>query len=251
MKVVILAGGLGTRISEETNNKPKPMVKIGDKPMLWHIMNIYSNYGFNDFIICGGYKIKIIKQFFEKMSKNKVLFNYNNNILSSKQDNKKWKVNLVDTGLHTNTGGRLKRLENILKDEEKFFFTYGDGLSNINLKKLLEFHKKQKTIATLTAVTPPSRFGVLKIKDKKVIKFLEKKDFEKDYIVNGGYFIFSKKIFNYLKNDNKILEQKPLENLAYDGELSSFTHKDFWFSMDTQRDQIYLSKLNKEKKKYW
>lgn len=252
MKVVILAGGLGTRISEETSNKPKPMVKVGNKPIIWHIMNIYAKQGFKDFIICGGYKINVIKNFL-KNNQNKITLNYNNFKISEKKNinSRAWNINLIDTGIHTNTGGRLKRIEKILKNEKNFFFTYGDGLSNINLKKLIKCHNKNDTIATLTAVTPPSRFGVLQIKNNKVLKFLEKKDFEKDYLVNGGFFIFSNKIFKFLKNDNTILERKPLEKLANLGELSSYIHKDFWFSMDTQRDQIYLNNLWKQKKSLW
>tara|TARA_A100001388_G_C28627206_1_gene430472 strand:- start:48 stop:815 length:768 start_codon:yes stop_codon:yes gene_type:complete len=255
MKVVILAGGLGTRISEETQNKPKPMVNIGDKPILWHIMNIYSRQGYKDFIICGGYKLNVIKNFFQQFDGNKIIFNYNGKKLSKKNSYKKsrntWNVNLIDTGLQTYTGGRLKRLEKILKNEQNFFFTYGDGLSNLNIKKLLKLHLKQKTIATLTAVTPPSRFGVLKVKNNKVKKFLEKKDFEKDFLVNGGFFVFNQKIFNFLKNDNTILEQQPLEKLARINQLSSYLHLGSWFSMDTQRDQVYLDKLYKDKKHFW
>ena len=223
MKAVILAGGLGTRISEETFNKPKPMIQIGKKPILWHIMKIYSKFGINDFIICGGYKINVIKNFFLDLNK-EINFYYGLNvkkkILINK--NKKWNVQLVNTGDKTNTGGRLKRVQDLLKGEKFFFLTYGDGLSNINIKKLLDFHKKNKTIATLTAVTPPSRFGVLKFKGNKISRFLEKRDFEKDYLVNGGFFVFSNKIFEFLRNDKTILEREPIINLTKKKEISGY-----------------------------
>lgn len=250
MKAVILAGGLGTRISEETFNKPKPMIPIGNKPILWHIMKIYSKFGVNDFIICGGYKINVIKKFFLSLKK-EINFSYGSKIKKKVSHNTKWNVQLVNTGDKTNTGGRLKRIKNLLKDEDLFFLTYGDGLSNININKLLNFHKKNKTIATLTAVTPPSRFGVLKFKGNKIIRFLEKKDFEKAYLVNGGFFVFSSKIFNFLKNDKTILEKEPIINLTKKKEISGYKHKGFWFSMDTQRDHIYLNNLWKTKNPPW
>ena len=249
MKVVILAGGLGTRISEETINKPKPMIRIGKYPILWHIMKIYSKYGHKDFIICGGYKINFIKKFFLS-SQSKINFLYGLKKTHNKK-NKKWNVRLVNTGNLTNTGGRLKRLENLLKQENNFFFTYGDGLSNINLDNLLKFHKKNKTIATLTAVTPPSRFGVLKFRGNKIKRFLEKRDFEKDYLVNGGFFVFSNKIFKFIKNDKTILERDPIINLTKKKKICGFKHKGFWFSMDTQRDHVYLTKLWKTKNPPW
>ncbi len=250
MKAVILAGGLGTRISEETTNKPKPMIKIGNKPILWHIMKIYSKYGINDFIICGGYKINVIKAFFLKLKK-EVNFTYGTKIKNKNTNNKKWNVQLINTGDRTNTGGRLKRLKGLLKKEKFFFFTYGDGLSDINIKKLLQFHIKNRTIATLTAVTPPSRFGVLKFKGNKILRFLEKRDFEKDYLVNGGFFVFSNKIFNYLRNDKTVLEKEPISNLTKKKEISGYKHNGFWFSMDTQRDHVHLNKLWKSKKPPW
>ena len=250
MKVVILAGGLGTRISEETYNKPKPMIKIGKQPILWHIMKIYSKFGINNFIICGGYKINVIKDYFLKF-KNNINFIYGSNVKKNISNNKKWNVQLVNTGCKTNTGGRLKKVKNLLKDENFFFFTYGDGLANINLKKLLKFHKKNNTIVTLTAVTPPSRFGVLKFKGNKIIRFLEKRDFEKDYLVNGGFFIFSNKIFNYIKNDGTILEKETITNLTKKREISGYRHKGFWFSMDTQRDHAYLNELWSSKFPPW
>lgn len=252
MKAVILAGGLGTRISEETFNKPKPMIQIGKKPVLWHIMKIYSKFGVNDFIICGGYKINVIKNFFLGLNKEINFFygfNKKKEILINK--NKKWNVQLVYTGDKTNTGGRLKRVKDLLKDEKFFFLTYGDGLSNINIKKLLDFHKKNKTIATLTAVTPPSRFGVLKFKGNKISRFLEKRDFEKDYLVNGGFFVFSNKIFDFLRDDKTILEKEPIMKLTKKMQISGYKHKGFWFSMDTQRDHIHLNDLWKSKNPPW
>ncbi len=251
MKVVILAGGLGTRISEQTYNKPKPMIKIGNMPIIWHIMKIYSKYGYNDFVICGGYKIEVIKKFFTQIKSN-VNFIYNNKLSKNpKKKNFKWNVHLVNTGIKTNTGGRLKKLEKILSKEKNFFFTYGDGLSNININKLLKFHLKNKTVATLTAITPPSRFGILKFKGNKIIRFLEKRDFEKDYLVNGGFFVFNRKIFKYIKNDKTILEKAPIIKLTKNREISGYKHKGFWFSMDTQRDHIYLNKLWQSKKALW
>jgi len=254
MKVIILAGGLGTRISEETYNKPKPMVKIGKMPILWHIMKIYSAQGYKDFIICGGYKQKVIKNFFLNLKK-PIIKLFINNKYQAKKSKKNykagWNVNIVDTGINSNTGERLKKLKKILHKENNFFFTYGDGLANINLKKLLSFHKKQKTVATLTAITPPSRFGVLKFKGNKISRFLEKRDFEKDYLVNGGFFVFSKQIFKYLRGKNPILEKNTLEFLSTKGQLSGFKHKDFWFSMDTQRDHIFLNNLWVSKKSPW
>ena len=251
MKVVILAGGLGTRISEHTYNKPKPMIKIGNKPILWHIMKIYSYYGYNDFIICGGYKIEVIKKFFLNM-KSKINFNYNFKKNSKlKKDFKKWNVHLVNTGKNSNTGGRLKRLEKILLNEKNFFFTYGDGLSDLNINELLKFHIKNRTIATLTAITPPSRFGILKFRGNKINGFFEKRDFEKDYLVNGGFFVFTNEIFKYIKNDKTILEKSPIIKLTRNRQISGYKHKGFWFSMDTQRDHIYLNKLWKIKKALW
>ncbi len=250
MKAVILAGGLGTRISEETFNKPKPMIQIGNKPILWHIMKIYSKFGVNDFIICGGYKINVIKNFFLGLKK-EINFSCGLKVKKKILGNKKWNVQLVNTGDKTNTGGRLKRIKNLLEDEDFFFLTYGDGLSNININKLLNFHKKNKTIATLTAVTPPSRFGVLKFKGNKISRFLEKRDFEKAYLVNGGFFVFSNKIFNFLRNDKTILEKEPIINLTKKKEISGYKHKGFWFSMDTQRDHVHLNNLWKSKNPPW
>lgn len=222
MKLVILAGGLGTRISEETEFIPKPMIRIGQKPIIWHIMRYYSSFGINDFIICGGYKIQKIDQFFLKNS-----------------NKKNWDVKVINTGKNSNTGERLFRVKNYLKNEKNFFLTYGDGLSDINLNKLQNFHVKSKSIGTLTAVFPPERFGVVEIKKNKVISFKEKPSGHGSRI-NGGFFVFNTKIFDYLKNDKTILEKSPLENLAISGNLSAFKHDGFWFAMDSLRDKKYL-----------
>jgi glucose-1-phosphate cytidylyltransferase len=227
MKVVILAGGFGTRLSEYTRLIPKPMVIVGGKPILYHIMKHYYNYGFKEFLIASGYKKKIIKDFFDK---NKF----------------KWKVKVIDTGQKTMTGGRIKRLEKFLNKED-FLVTYGDGLSNVNLKKLVSFHKKNKKIVTLTAVRPPARFGTIKISSKFVKYFKEKSSIDEGWI-NGGFFVMSPKIFDYIKSDNTYLERKPFEELSKKKQLLAFKHKGKWFCMDTKRDRDNLNNLFKLKK---
>ena len=223
MKSVILAGGLGTRISEETDFKPKPMIEIGGKPILWHIMKIYSHYGINDFIICCGYKGEMIKEYFEDFK------------------SEPWNVQTIDTGLETMTGGRIKRIENEIDDT--FCMTYGDGVSDVNLKDLILFHKKNQMIGTLTAIHPPERFGVLDLSGNYVTAFHEKHKGGESWI-NGGYFIFEKEIFDYIKNgDATTLERGPLETLAKERKLSAFKHEGFWHPMDTLRDKRYLEKL--------
>lgn len=222
MKAVILAGGFGTRISEESYLKPKPMIEIGGLPILWHIMKNYSSHGINDFIVCLGYKGEIIKNYFE-----------NKNEFS-------WNVQLIDTGLNTKTGGRLNRLEKLL--DETFCLTYGDGLSDVNIKKLISFHNEQKPIASLTAVHPPERFGVLKLLDDHVTEFHEKHSGESSWI-NGGFFVFEPSIFDYLDNDDTVLEKTPLETLAKNHELCAFKHYGFWHPMDTLRDKNNLEKI--------
>ena len=221
MKVVILAGGLGTRLSEYTKTIPKPMVKIKKKPLIFYIMKHYAKYSFKEFIIAGGYKQEVIKSYFKK--------NFYD-----------WKVNVIDTGKMTMTGGRLKRLKKYLSNET-FMLTYGDGLSNVNLKKLLKFHKKNKNIATLTSVRPPARFGAIKIKGKKVIYFKEKSRLDEGWI-NGGFFVFEPKIFNYIKNDKTYLERQPLELIGKKNNLFAFKHEGFWQCMDTIRDKEILEK---------
>lgn len=243
VKVVILAGGHGTRFSEETDLKPKPMVEIGGKPILWHIMKNYSQYGFNDFIICLGYKGYLIKEYFSNY------FLHNSDITLDLQNNKldihsvnsePWKVTLVDTGENTMTGGRIKRIEKYIDDT--FCLTYGDGVGNIDVEELVNFHKKQGLHSTLTGVQLPGRFGALGIKENKVTKFKEKPKGDNSF-VNGGFFVFEPKVFDYIENDQTILEREPLENLSNDGQLAIFKHTGFWQPMDTIRDKKYLEEL--------
>ena len=222
MKTVILCGGYGTRLSEETKITPKPMVKIGNKPILEHIMGIYEYYGYNQFILALGYK----REYIEKFYKNK----------------KKKNINLVYTGKDTKTGGRLLRLKSYLKNEKTFMLTYGDGVSNINIKKAIQFHNNHGKIATITAVRPPVRFGELKINRNKVKSFKEKPQVGQGWI-NGGFFIFNNEILNFIRNDQTMLEREPLEKLTKAGQLMAFEHKGFWKCMDTMRDKILLNKL--------
>ena len=221
MKVVILAGGYGTRISEYTKFIPKPMIRIKKYPLIFYIMKIYAKYGFKDFVVATGYKSEVIEKYFKKRIKD-------------------WKVKIVPTGLKTMTGGRLKRLKSHLNNE-RFFLTYGDGVSNINIKKLLNFHKKSKGIVTLSAVRPPARFGAIKIKGSKVAVFREKSSLDEGWI-NGGFFVMEKEIFKYLKNDKTYLEREPLTTLGKKRKLSAYKHYDFWQCMDTLRDKEILEK---------
>lgn len=254
MKAVILAGGFGTRISEETHLKPKPMVEIQGRPILWHIMKIYSFYGVKEFIICLGYKGYIIKEYFSNflLHQSDVELNLKND--SIKLINKyteDWKITLVDTGNDSMTGGRLKRVKPYLDDGEDFFFTYGDGLSDINLNKLFEFHKNQKTLATLSAVYPPGRFGALEINEENKVTSFKEKPRGDGGLINGGFFILSPKVIDYIEDDFTIWEQEPLINLAKDNELSSYIHPGFWHPMDTLRDKNYLNDLYKKDKAPW
>ena len=230
MKAVILAGGYGTRISEESSLKPKPMIEIGGKPILWHILKIYSNYGINEFIICCGYKGNKIKEYFGNI------------------DSTLWDVELVDTGLHTMTGGRLKRIQDHIDDT--FCVTYGDGLSDININNLISFHREKKSLATLTAIHPPERFGVLNLSGDYVTEFHEKHSGESSWI-NGGFFVFEPGIFDYLRDDSTVLEKAPLETLAKEKKLSAFKHDRFWYSMDTLRDKKHLENLWSSNKAPW
>ncbi len=225
MKVVILAGGLGTRMSEITKTIPKPMVKILNKPILIHIMEHYYKYGFKEFYIALGYKGKVIKNFF-------------------KGKKFKWKTHLIETGKKTMTGGRLKRLNKFLKNDH-FLMTYGDGISNVNIKKLIQFHKKNKKIATLTAVRPPARFGSIKINGKIVKVFREKSKLDEGWI-NGGFFVFDPKIFKYIKNDSTFLEKEPLEIISKKKQLIAYKHEGFWHCMDTLRDKYLIEKILKK-----
>jgi len=244
MKAVILAGGLGTRISEETHLKPKPMAEIGGMPILWHIMKIYSAHGVNDFIICCGYKGYVIKEYFANyfLHMSDVTFNMQTNKMKVHQcHSEPWTVTLVDTGENTMTGGRLKRVREYIDDED-FFFTYGDGVSSVDIGKLLAFHKTQNTLATVTAVHPPGRFGVLGLDQNKITQFVEKPHGEGGWI-NGGYFVLSPKVLDYIDGDNSTWEQAPLEKLAGGGQLSAYKHHGFWQCMDTLRDKEYLEKI--------
>ena len=252
MKAVILAGGFGTRISEETQLKPKPLIEIGGMPLLWHIMKIYSQHGVNDFVICCGYKGYMIKEYFANYSlhKSNITFDLKaNSTQVHSSDVEPWKITLVDTGLNTMTGGRLKKVKEFL-DDESFCFTYGDGLSDINLKELIEFHRNQKTLATVTAVRPPGRFGAMAISDNRVTKFQEKPEGDGDWI-NGGFFILEPKIFDYLTDDKTIWEREPLEKLSEDNQLSAYKHSGFWQPVDTIRDKNHLEELWKLNKAPW
>lgn len=245
MKVVILAGGLGTRISEETEIKPKPMIELGGKPILWHIMKSYSLYGFNDFIICLGYKGYKIKEYFNNyfLHQSDVTFDLkNNNIDIHSTSIEPWKVTLVDTGENTMTGGRIKRISSFIGNET-FMMTYGDGLSDVNIENLVAFHKVNGKIATLTAIQMPNRFGLLELgQNSKVLSFQEKPCGDQSYI-NGGFFVLEPSIFSYIDNDQTIFERTPLENLAKEDELLAFKHDGFWRPMDTLRDKIALEEL--------
>jgi len=245
MKVVILAGGLGTRISEETFAKPKPMIEIGGMPILWHIMKIYSYYGLNDFIVCCGYKGYLIKEYFANyfLHMSDVTFDIKNNSMEvHRQFAEPWKITLVDTGENTMTGGRLKRVAEYVKNEELFCFTYGDGVANIDISKLIQFHNTQKLMATVTAVCPPGRFGALCIEGSKVTSFKEKPKGEGN-LINGGFFVLSPEVLSLIEGDATVWEKEPLELLAYDGQLSAYEHLDFWQPMDTLRDKNYLESL--------
>ncbi|MDD5693089.1 MAG: glucose-1-phosphate cytidylyltransferase [Patescibacteria group bacterium] len=252
MKVVILAGGLGTRISEETSVKPKPMVEIGGKPILWHIMKIYSEQGFKEFIICLGYKGYFIKEWFSQyyLHNSDVTFDLaKNEICYHKNRGEDWKVTLVDTGDNTMTGGRIKRIKDYVNNET-FMATYGDGVGDVNIKELLKFHKKHGKIATVTATLPEGRFGVLKIEDDNMVSnFSEKTDNQGR--VNGGFFVFEPKLFDYIPGDDTILEYVPLPKLAEKGELYSWHHEGFWKPMDTLSDKQKLEALWESGKAPW
>jgi glucose-1-phosphate cytidylyltransferase len=246
MKVVILAGGLGTRLSEETDLKPKPMVEIGGKPVLWHIMKIYSFYGFNDFVICCGYKGYVIKEYFANyflhkanvtidLSKNKM------DVLDSFAE--PWKITLVETGLNTMTGGRIKRIQPFIGNEP-FLLTYGDGVSNVDINKLLSFHKNHGKLATLTAVQPSGKFGALELSESGTVNSFQEKPKGDGAWINGGFFVLQPQIFDYINDgDSTIWERDPLENLSKDKELIAFKHSGFWRPMDTLRDKMELEKM--------
>ena len=247
MKVVILAGGLGTRISEESHLKPKPMIAIGDAPILWHIMKIYSHYGFNEFIICCGYKGHIIKEYFADyyLYRSDITFDFanDNQMIIHNNVAEPWKVTLVDTGLHTQTGGRIKKVQKYI-GHEPFMLTYGDGVSDINIPKLVEHHQKNGKYATITAIQPGSRFGVLDISsDSKITRFEEKSKEDGGWI-NGGFMVLEPEVFTYLNDTpDLVFEGEPLEKLAADGQLVAYKHDGFWRCMDTQRDKIQLEAM--------
>ena len=228
MKVVILAGGMGTRISEYTKTIPKPMIKINKKPLLVHILEYYYKYGFNDFYIAAGYKGNVIKRYFKKK-------------------HPKFKISIIDTGKKTMTGGRLKRLKKIIGNE-RFMMTYGDGVCDLNLRSLINFHKKQKKLVTLTAVRPPARFGALKLKGSKVAYFKEKSKLDEGWI-NGGFFVMEPKFIDYIKNDKTYLEREPLEKVCKINQLNAFKHLGFWYCMDTKRDKDNLESILRNRKK--
>jgi glucose-1-phosphate cytidylyltransferase len=245
MKAVILAGGLGTRISEETHLKPKPMIEIGGKPILWHIMKMYSGHGVNEFIVCCGYRGYLIKEYFANyfLHMSDVTFDMSENKMTVHQKNAEpWKVTLVNTGEDTMTGGRLRRVSQYIKDEEAFCFTYGDGVSNIDIRSLINFHRQQNVSATLTAVYPPGRFGALDIQNQKVTVFQEKPQGDGG-MINGGFFVLSPKVLDLLKDDSTIWEREPLEILAKEGQMAAYDHPGFWQPMDTLRDKNYLEEL--------
>ena len=252
MKAVILAGGLGTRISEETNLKPKPMVEIGGKPILWHILKIYSHFKINEFIICCGYKGYVIKEYFANyfLHNCDVTFDMEDNSMKIHSQNAEpWKITLVDTGENTMTGGRLKRVKEFLGNDT-FCFTYGDGVANINIEKLINFHSEHKTKATLTAVQPPGRFGSLEFERGRVISFQEKPKGDGN-LINGGFFVLEPSVIDLIDGDQCIWEDKPLKQLASEKQLSAFFHTDFWQPMDTLRDKNYLQELWETQKAPW
>lgn len=245
MKAVILAGGLGTRISEETHLRPKPMVEIGHKPILWHIMKSYSAHGVTDFIICCGYKSYVIKEYFANyaLHMSDITFDLQANNMSVHQRKvEPWKVTLVETGEETMTGGRLKRVADYVRDEECFCFTYGDGVSNVDIAASIAFHKEHGRLATVTAVRPPGRYGSLAIDDADVMGFSEKPPGDGGFI-NGGYFVLSPRAIDYIEGDATPWEVGPLERLALDGQMKAFVHTGFWQPMDTLRDKVYLESL--------
>ena len=254
MKTVILAGGLGTRISEETHLKPKPMIEIGGMPILWHIMKMYSTYGINDFVICCGYKGYVIKEYFANYSlhQSDVTFNMEENRISVEKDDRvePWNITLVDTGDNSMTGGRLKKVKDYIKDEEEFCFTYGDGVSDLDIGKLIKYHRAHGKDATITGVYPPGRFGALEIKDGRVLNFKEKPKGD-GHKINGGFFVLSPNVLNRITYDQCVWEKEPLVGLAKDGELMVYEHNGFWQPMDTLRDKSNLEEIWASGKAPW
>ena len=254
MKAVILAGGLGTRLSEETNLKPKPMIEIGHRPILWHIMKSYSAHGVNDFIICCGYKGYLIKEYFANyfLHTSDVTFSLKeNDMVIHRTESEPWTISLIDTGEKTMTGGRLKRVASYLNDSDDFCFTYGDGVSNVNISNLIESHRESNKLATLTATRPPGRYGALKISSENLItEFQEKPDGDGAWI-NGGFFVLNPKVISRIEGDSTSWESEPLSGLALDGELNAYMHDGFWHPMDTLRDKTYLNNLWEEGQAPW
>jgi len=253
MKAVILAGGLGTRITEDTYARPKPMIEIGGKPLLWHILKTYSHYGINDFVICCGYKGYIIKEYFANyfLHMSDVTFDMSNNTMQVHQRSAEpWRVTLVDTGEGTMTGGRLKRVTDYIKGDDAFCLTYGDGLSDVNIGALVSFHQAQKVKATVTATFPPGRFGTLALSGNKVSTFLEKPKGD-GAMINGGFFVLSPEVIDYIDDDATVWERDPLQRLANEGNLAAYHHPGFWQPMDTLRDKLYLEELWQSGKAPW
>ncbi len=251
MKSIILAGGRGTRLEEETYLKPKPLIEVGGRPLLWHIMKSYSLYNINEFVVCLGYKGYMIKEYFNNyfLHNSDVTIDIKNNKMEINHINTEpWIITLVDTGEKTMTGGRIKRVKKYV--DETFCLTYGDGLSDVDISKSIEFHKKNKFITTITAIQPPGRFGALLIDEKKITSFQEKPPGDSNWI-NGGYFICEPEMIDYIDNDSTIFEQEPLQNLAKDGYLGAFKHNGFWHPVDTLRDKNYLNKLWEENCAPW
>lgn len=245
MKAIILAGGLGTRISEESHLKPKPMIDIGGKPIIWHVMKVYSCHGINDFLICLGYKGYLIKEYFANyfLHMSDVTFDMRNNQMHvHERYAEPWRVTLVDTGEHTMTGGRLRRVRDYLQENETFCFTYGDGVADVDIPALLDFHRAQGRLATVTAVQPPGRYGALTVLDDRVRGFQEKPQGDGGWI-NGGFFVLSPQAIEYIAGDAVIWEREPLERLAREGQLAAYCHRGFWQPMDTLRDKVYLEEL--------
>lgn len=254
MKVVILAGGFGTRISEETHLKPKPMIEIGEDPILSHIMKIYSKYGFHDFIICLGYKGNLVKDYYSKyfLYKSDITFNLQNQneLTIHNQFAEPWKITLVDTGKETMTGGRVKRIQKYI-GREPFMLTYGDGVADINIQKLVAYHQAHGKLATVTATQPSGRFGALMINSSLQVEQFQEKIKGDGGWINAGFFVLQPEVFDYIKSDDTVLEKEPLENLAKDGQLMAFKHTGFWHPMDTLRDKNYLEDLWKSGKAPW
>jgi glucose-1-phosphate cytidylyltransferase len=245
MKTVILAGGLGTRLSEETSLRPKPMIEVGGRPVLWHIMKIYSSYGINDFIVCCGYKSYVIKEYFANYSLHlsDVRFNMRENKIEVlEKRSEPWTVTLVETGDQTMTGGRLRRVRSYLEDDDAFCFTYGDGVCDVNISNLVTFHKLHGKLATVTAVRPLARYGALVLDGKRVDRF-EEKPAEEGGLINGGFFVLSPKVINYIDGDSSVWERGPMESLARDGQMMAYVHNGFWQAMDTMRDRQFLESL--------